>query len=301
VYMLERQVIQRMKEHIYVYRRFLDDVFVYMHADAVAEFQSSMNSLHVKLKFDFVVDSLESSFLDLLIHKGERFHTDGRFDLRVHQKKMNLYLYIPYLSFHTDAAKKSWIVGELQRYIRNSSSNTDYVNLKQVFYQRLRQRGYPHHFLLPLFNTIHYQDRCYFLSPSDQHIDQHHLYRRQPPISQCIINRVIRETRRTNSSTDSTRPLVFVIPYTPLSLLVPTRSLLLSAWHVLTLSFGTTTPPMPIIAYQSYPSIAARLVHVKAARMEKTRKEQQGTTNKLKQTTINWSGTNNGTGRTTNG
>ena len=34
---------------------------------------------------------------------------------------MNLYLYIPYNSFHTDAMKRSFIQTELMRYIRNSS------------------------------------------------------------------------------------------------------------------------------------------------------------------------------------
>jgi hypothetical protein len=287
VYMLERSVIARLHSSIYIYRRFLDDVFVYMHNDAVDEFMSSMNSLHPKLKFEFVRHSTEASFLDLLIYKGERFAKDGRFDLRVHQKKMNLYLYIPFLSFHTDAAKKSWIVGELQRYIRNSSSIVDYMNLKSVFYQRLLHRGYPHRFLLPLFNTITYHDRVYFLSPSTDSLHSHPLFHQQPPMSLCLLNRIRRETQ--SNAANNIRPLVFVIPYTPLSHLIPTRSLLLSSWSMLAHSFSHP-PPKPIIAYQSYPSIAARLVFQKAKEMEKQRKVRlEGeSTKKLKQSRINF-------------
>ena len=73
VYMLERKVIADLQSAIHLYRRFLDDVFAFIEADRVAEFQQRMNTLHPKLKFEFVSHPTEAVFLDLVIHKGTRF------------------------------------------------------------------------------------------------------------------------------------------------------------------------------------------------------------------------------------
>lgn len=126
VYMLEKQTVIDMNSSVHLYRRFLDDVVVYIDSSAATEFMTQMNSLHPKLRFDFVVHPTEAAFLDLNIHKGTRFQSSCIFDLSVHQKKMNLYLYIPFHSFHSAEMKRSFIQTELMRYIRNSSDIRDY-------------------------------------------------------------------------------------------------------------------------------------------------------------------------------
>ena len=272
VYMLERSVIKEFSENIYLYRRFLDDIFAYVSPTHAIDFQKRMNELHPKLRFEFISHPTEADFLDLTITKGKRFNTDGRFDLSVHQKKMNLYLYIPFRSYHTDAAKRSFILTELMRYIRNSSDCDSYLRLKHIFYQRLRDRGYPPSFLLPIFNNIYWCDRMYFLydsekkSPLSSHpdIDCH------PPESQCLLRRLHR-SRLQSITKSSSRPPVFVIPYTPLSHRVPTRDILSEIWWMLP---SILKLPKPIIAYQSYPSLVMRLVYQKARMMEKQQMER---------------------------
>ena len=223
VYMREKDVLHEMSRHIYLYRRFLDDVFAYMAASAVEELKARLNAMHPKIRFDFVSNPHEASFLDLCISKGERFARDGRFDLSVHQKKMNLYLYIPYRSFHTEAMKKSFILTELMRYIRNNSGADGYYELRSLFWQRLRDRGYPSAFLLPIFNNIYYSDRPYFLWPSAQLLNCPQL-QRAPPRSATLLRRIARlqsAMRPSVGGTDATmagaeeRPLVFVVPYSP--------------------------------------------------------------------------------------
>lgn len=277
VYVLERVVIAEFGTSLALYRRFLDDVFAYIDGSKAARFMQRMNELHPKLVFEFATHPTEAAFLDLHIHKGARFCSRGIFDLRVHQKKMNLYLYIPFSSFHTDAAKKSFIQTELMRYIRNSSSQDDYNDLKIVFYSRLRDRGYPHAFLQTIFNAIYYSDRAYFLYPSAEllrhpHIDRH------PPRSMCLQRRIARaESLRRSHLGDSgdaarhaadDRPPVFIIPYTPLSRVVPTRSILSHHWGLIHAALGA---PKPIIAYQSYASLLVSLVHQKAKRAQELR------------------------------
>lgn len=274
VYMLERTVVAELAGGIRLYRRFLDDVFAYLTESCVEEFQIRMNSLHAKLKFEFVRHPTEAAFLDLHIHKGDRFHTDGRFDLRVHQKKMNLYLYIPYLSMHTDAAKRSFIQTELMRYIRNSSSRQDYLDLRQLFFRRLLDRGYPRDFLAPVFTSIRYADRSLMLIDA-RDLASHPLRFAHPPLSTCLIKRLARVDRATLvASVDHrdgpARPPVFVIPFTPLSRAIPTRNILMAEWPLLR-SVIQGLPP-PIIAYQSYPSFLSLLIHRKAKLAEEKRK-----------------------------
>ena len=278
VYMLERQVIRELGAAIHLYRRFLDDVFGYLKASEVERFKTRLNSLHPKLQFEFVTHPTEATFLDLLIYKGDRFRTQGVFDTRVHQKSMNLYLYLPYNSFHTEATKRSFIQTELMRYIRNSSDIKEYIELKHTFWQRLRDRGYPSSFLLPIFNTIYYSDRSYFLYPSAKLLEHPDLR----PASACLIKRMERgqrnaQTTRQDQSLTPSDPIipstpVFIVPYSPLSHIFPTRQILIRQWQLVECAIPNI--PRPIIAYQSFPSLMVRLVHQKARLMEKARKNK---------------------------
>ena len=269
VYMKERGVIADLNQAIRLYKRFLDDVFAFIAADQVEEFKVRMNQLHPKLKFDFVTTSTEAVFLDLAIYKGKRFHESSIFDLRVHQKSMNLYLYIPWNSFHTDAAKRSFIQTELMRYVRNSSEFQDYTRLKRVFYERLRDRGYPHSFLRPLFtDTVLYSDRRYFLYPSDQLMNHPTIFS-HPPKSTCLQKRIQRFERL---GSEAEAPPVFITSDNPLSRSVPIRQILSKHWGMLT----DINPklPRPIIAYRTWPSLAAVLVFQKAKKNEEARLKQ---------------------------
>ena len=271
VYQWEKQTVHEFTEasSLYLYRRFLDDIFAYIRACDVDRFMTRMNQLHPKLVFEFASHESEAAFLDLSIFKGDRFHRDGRFDLRVHQKKMNLYLYIPYLSFHTDAAKRSFIQTELMRYIRNSSDQQDYNSLKAIFYGRLRDRGYPHAFLKPLFESIYYADREYFLLPSAEQL-AHPELKSRPPLSTCLLKRIARaSTAALWTPGLTTPPPVFIVPYTPLSRVIPTRQILSQHWDIVHTS--VVPSPRPIIAYQSYPSLLTQLIFTKAKRMEEAR------------------------------
>ena len=58
-------------------------------------------------------------------------------------------------SFHPSSSKRAFIKGELMRYARNSSSFKSFSETRE----RLRLRGYPFAFLLPLFREIRYSDR----------------------------------------------------------------------------------------------------------------------------------------------
>lgn len=272
VYMLERPLVQEYMQLglLHLYKRLLDDVFAYLAAEFAMAFAARLNSLHPKLKYEVVMGDQHAIFLDLHIYKGPRFQQQGLLDLKVHQKSMNLYLYIPYTSFHTDASKRSFIQGELMRYIRNTSSLEEYCKLKHVFYQRLRDRGYPAQMLKDIFNSIWYADRTYLLWPASRPLTEHPLINTQPPRSHCLIKRqqrLLMQAQGSPSDGDARvgplAPPVFIIPFHPLTSVVPTRALLMKHWSRLSLAINKPLAA-PIIAYESSQNLMDRLVFSKA-------------------------------------
>ena len=61
-------------------------------------------------------------------------------------------------SFHPGSNKRAFIKGELMHYARNSSTNNSFKETGLLFWQRLRLRGYPAKFLLPIFKDISYSN-----------------------------------------------------------------------------------------------------------------------------------------------
>jgi len=72
---------------------------------------------------------------------------------------MNLFLYLPFSSYHRMHVKKGFIKGELIRYVRSCSVEIDFLRARFAFFHRLRARGYPSSFLLPIFDSICYSSR----------------------------------------------------------------------------------------------------------------------------------------------
>ena len=118
-----------------------------------------------RIKITYEISDSKISFLDLLL-----FKVDGCATLHhsTFQKPLNKYLYIPYESFHPSSNKKAFIKGELMRYARNSSTFHSFSETRLLFWRRLRLRGYPAKFLLPIFREINYSNRKKWFSRPDR-------------------------------------------------------------------------------------------------------------------------------------
>jgi len=160
MHILERNVLKRYPNLVYLYKRYLDDLLLVVSPEISSKIKASLQSMERNIKLEFSDSPDSATFLDLIIFKGSRFHSQSTLDVKVHQKALNAYLYIPYKSFHPTNVKKGFIKTELQRYIRNCSAQEDYIVLKNLFWYRLRARGYPISFLTNIFNQIwYYKDR----------------------------------------------------------------------------------------------------------------------------------------------
>jgi len=142
------------------YTRYIDDVFFVVTASA-AQAEIMVTDLYTELGLKITTEMSASSveYLDLVIHKDTRWLRKGLLDLSTHQKAMNKYIYLPYRSAHPTHSKKGFITGELLRYVMTCTSEIAYRRIRKAFYLRLRNRGYPHTFLLSAFKTVSYHNR----------------------------------------------------------------------------------------------------------------------------------------------
>ncbi|CAM9453661.1 unnamed protein product, partial [Sphacelaria rigidula] len=117
--------------NILFFKRYIDDIFYVVQAnpkDSDALIISRIyTDMQLKVTCNTAVNSVE--FLDIVIHKGARWLKEGKFDLYTHQKKLNLYGYMPFRSAHPIHTKRGSITGELLRYI---ATNTDEHKFKQL-------------------------------------------------------------------------------------------------------------------------------------------------------------------------
>ena len=279
VYMLERRLIERFSSYIYLYKRYLDDILLFIEASKYNEICTAFNSLHPSLIYDFTCNNTSIPFLDLVLYKGERFAATGRFDLKVHQKLLNKYLYIPFRSYHTIAMKKSFITTELKRYIRNSSSCSNYVTIKSLFYDRLRDRSYPVTFLNTIFNSIHYLDRSSLLL---SHVLVNRTMLSSTSSSSRILSHSIGGSRMTfnsnhhqllnGSNNIELQKLIFIINNDRLANVINIRQILLHYFeNILNATEQSFLIQKPTIAYKSMPSLHQLLVNKKQRELSKVR------------------------------
>ena len=158
MYYHERDIIELYSRNLTLYKRFIDDIFVIWEGsrETLLEFLSAINTKDVRIKITYEISASKISFLDLLLFKDSAHST---LQYSTFQKPLNKYLYIPYESFHPASNKKAFIKGELMRYARNSSTFHSFQETRLLFWRRLRLRGYPARFLLPVFREINYSNR----------------------------------------------------------------------------------------------------------------------------------------------
>lgn len=148
-----------------LWRRFIDDILAFFVSSTVAyEFVELYNAIHPNIRISGSL-GVSAVWLDLRIFVGPRFSTSNRLDVELFQKPLNKYLYLPWSTFHSFAAKSSFVKSELQRYICNSSSFTSYLEARNAFIARLRARSFPPRLLQRLANSVSYAQRSELLFP----------------------------------------------------------------------------------------------------------------------------------------
>ena len=177
MYYHEKDIIEQYSNYLLLYRRFIDDIFAIWVGpkDTLLDFLEALNTKSGRIKLTHCISDSSISFLDLFLYRDA---SSSVLQFSTFQKPLNKYLYIPFESFHPSSNKKAFIKGELIRYARNSSSFRAFSETREKFWKRLRVRGYPLRFLLPLFREIRYSDRRRWLIQKPKH---------RPKVSKTIV------------------------------------------------------------------------------------------------------------------
>lgn len=121
------------------FKRFIDDILgIWTGTDDEWKlFQDRLNDFG-KLKWTVSDLSDTAIFLDLEIS----INKDRCIVTKTYEKPMNLFLYIPPTSAHPPGVLKSIIYGNLQRFWKQNTLTSDYIDMACKFFQRLVARGH---------------------------------------------------------------------------------------------------------------------------------------------------------------
>ena len=115
--------------------------------------------MHPTLKFTHEWSKTEINFLDLTLYKGERFNNTQILDIKCFSKPCDTFQYLSRDSSHPYACFSGMVKGEAIRYIRNSSSETEYEKKLDFFNSKLLTRGYKKFEVLNCLVDISYKRR----------------------------------------------------------------------------------------------------------------------------------------------
>jgi hypothetical protein len=153
MYFIYDKIIQNLMNNefstLIYFKRYIDDYFFILKNCTLDDFTKFTHLLPNNLKINWEIPKTTVEFLDINISYSRSY-----LETSVHQKSLNKYLYITPHSMHTQHTFAGFIKGELIRYARLSTNIFKFLNLKTIFYERLRNRGFAHAFLIPIFKKI---------------------------------------------------------------------------------------------------------------------------------------------------
>lgn len=120
-------------------KRLIDDLFGLWKGSKrdFNRFKKTVNIFGI-LKWEFTDLTKKLDYLDLNLTIK-----NGKITTKKFEKKHNLYLYIPFTSWHSANCKKSLIYSLCFRYFHLNDSDEDYITQVYKLYERLLKRGYP--------------------------------------------------------------------------------------------------------------------------------------------------------------
>jgi hypothetical protein len=131
------------------FKRYIDDIFGIWKGteEELLTFKKYVDSLTP----DILRTTEEHSLHSLHVLDIEIYKKDNKLEFKTFQKSLNSYQYLMPSSLHPKHTLKGYILGEILRYRRTNSEDTNFRMMKHLFYKRLLDRGFSENFLNPIF------------------------------------------------------------------------------------------------------------------------------------------------------
>ena len=158
---IETKMISQSKTKPIEWKRFIDDIFSLWDSDKkeINLFIEQANNFHPTIKFTAEISDNETTFLDTIIFKGERFRNESILDICTHYKPIETFQYTHFTSSHPVGVKRGFIKGEALRLLRTNSSETTFDESISNFKSRLITRGYPHEMIQTTLSEVNFAKR----------------------------------------------------------------------------------------------------------------------------------------------
>ena len=121
-----------------LWRRFIDDILLAYGGtrEQFDQYMVEINGIHPTIKFTSECSDEQVTFLDVAVHKGERFRQNGVLDVKTYIKPTNKQMYI-----HNLVSPQRSVVKPL-RYLRTNSSKACFSQAIAKHKRVLKSRGY---------------------------------------------------------------------------------------------------------------------------------------------------------------
>ena len=136
---IEEEIIRQSKTKPREWKRYIDDIFSLWDStrQEIYLFIEQTNNFHPTIKFTAEISEIETTFLDTIIYKGDRFRNDSILDICTHYKPTETFQYTHFTSCQPLGVKRGFIKGEALRLLRTNSSETMFEDNLSEFKSRL--------------------------------------------------------------------------------------------------------------------------------------------------------------------
>ena len=99
---IETQIVSQSVAKPTVWKRYFDDIFSLWDTGKhdIERFIEQANSYHPTIKFTAEISNAETTFLDTVVYKGNRFHHHSILDIKTHCKPTETFQYTHFSSNH---------------------------------------------------------------------------------------------------------------------------------------------------------------------------------------------------------
>ena len=141
---IEKDIIKQSKTKPREWKRYIDGIFSEWDStrQEISLLIEQANKFHPTIKFQAEISEIETTFLDTIIYKGDRFRNDSILDICTHYKPTETFQNTHFTSCHLPGVKRGFIKGEALRLLRTNSSETMFEDNLSKFKLRLIKRGY---------------------------------------------------------------------------------------------------------------------------------------------------------------
>ena len=165
---LEEPFIQS-EPHILKWLRYRDYILLLYEGnrDELNNMVVRLNSTHPLIQFTAEVSENEVTYLDLTIFKGEGFRTTGILDSKVYTKATESFQYLDRNSAHPRATFNGFLKGEMLRYARLCSNETDLIEKMNSFQEKLLLRNYTREECVTVASNVRHEHRELYVNSND--------------------------------------------------------------------------------------------------------------------------------------